>query len=95
MFLDEIQIIDDWSIACKTLRRHNCSLFITGSNSKLLSREFTKELSGRYVAFRIRPFVYKELYDYVKELHKEISTTDYLIWGGFPKRIEFDTLKNI
>lgn len=93
VFLDEIQIIDDWSIACKTLRRHNCSLFITGSNSKLLSREFTKELSGRYVAFRIRPFVYKELYAYAKELHKEISTTDYLIWGGFPKRIEFDTLE--
>ena len=63
VFLDEIQTIDNWSIACKTLRKHNCSLFITGSNSKLLSREFTKELSGRYVAFHIRPFVYRELYE--------------------------------
>ena len=93
VFLDEIQVIDDWSIACKTLRRHNCSLFITGSNSKLLSKEFTKELSGRYVAFRIRPFVYKELDAYAKELHKTISITDYLVWGGFPKRIEFDSLE--
>lgn len=82
VFLDEIQVIDDWSIACKTLRRHNCSLFITGSNSKLLSKEFTKELSGRYVAFRIRPFVYKELDAYAKELHKTISITDYLVWGA-------------
>lgn len=56
VFLDEIQTIDNWSIACKTLRKHNCSLFITGSNSKLLSREFTKELLGRYVVFHIRPF---------------------------------------
>lgn len=93
VFLDEIQTIDNWSVACKTLRKHNCSLFITGSNSKLLSREFTKELSGRYVAFHIRPFVYRELYKYGKELNKEISLTDYLVWGGFPKRIEFDSLE--
>ena len=93
VFLDEIQTIDNWSLACKTLRKHNCSLFITGSNSKLLSREFTKELSGRYVAFHIRPFVYRELYEYGKELNKDISLTDYLVWGGFPKRIEFDSLE--
>jgi uncharacterized protein len=93
VFLDEIQTIDNWAIACKTLRRHNCSLFITGSNSKLLSREFTKELSGRYISFRIRPFVYKELEAYAKELGKSINTTDYLVWGGFPKRIEFDSME--
>lgn len=91
LFFDEIQTLDGWQDACKTLRLHNCSLFITGSNSKLLSGEFTKELSGRYVAFRIRPFVYKELVAYGKELGKEISVTDYLVWGGFPKRIEFDS----
>ncbi len=91
VFLDEIQTIEDWQIACKTLRRHNCSLFITGSNSKLLSREFTKELSGRYVSFRIRPFVYKELLEYAKELEKNITVTDYLIWGGFPQRVEFNS----
>lgn len=91
VFLDEVQVVNEWAIACKTLRRHNCSVFITGSNSKLLSREFTKELSGRYVSFRVRPFVYKELVAYGKELKKDISITDYLVWGGFPKRIEFAT----
>ncbi len=91
VFLDEVQTIDDWATACKTLRRRGCSVFITGSNSKLLSREFTKELSGRYVSFRIRPFVYSELKEYAEELRKEVSISDYLIWGGFPKRIEFDT----
>lgn len=89
VFLDEVQEIDDWSSACKSLRRENCSVFITGSNSKLLSNEFTKELSGRYVAFRIRPFVYKEICEYAKELGVDVSITDYLVWGGFPKRIEF------
>ena len=53
IFLDEIQNLENWQEACKTLRLENNSVFITGSNSKLLSREFTKELSGRYVSFRI------------------------------------------
>lgn len=93
LFFDEIQMIDGWQDACKTLRLYDCSVFITGSNSKLLSGEFTKELSGRYVSFRIRPFVYKEIVEYAKELGKEVTVTDYLIWGGFPKRFEFDTLE--
>ena len=91
IFLDEVQLVDEWQDACKTLRLYDNSIFITGSNSKLLSREFTKELSGRYVSFRIRPFVYKEILEYTKELEKKCSITDYLIWGGFPKRFEFDT----
>ena len=57
LFLDEIQNVSGWNEACRTLRLLNCSVFISGSNSKLLSREFTKELSGRYVSFRIRPRV--------------------------------------
>lgn len=91
VFLDEVQRVKDWAAAVRTLRLRDCSVFISGSNSKLLSREFTKELSGRYVAFRVRPFVYKELAAYGRQLGKEISISDYLVWGGFPKRIEFDT----
>ncbi len=91
LFFDEIQVLDGWQAACKTLRLYNYSVFITGSNSKLLSSEFTKELSGRYVAFRIRPFVYKEIAEYCKELGKSAEVADYLVWGGFPKRFEFDS----
>lgn len=91
VFLDEVQEIEDWASAVRSLRRENCSVFVTGSNSKLLSKEFTKELSGRYVSFRVRPFVYKELQEYARELGKNVSVSDYLIWGGFPKRIEFST----
>ena len=87
VFLDEVQNLPDWNEACKTLRLHGCSLFITGSNSKLLSREFTKELSGRYVSFQIHPFIYKELAEYASQLNKTVSITDYLIWGGFPGRL--------
>ena len=93
VFLDEVQEINGWQFACRSLRRENCSVFITGSNSKLLSKEFTKELSGRYVSFRIRPFVYKELIEYAAQLGREMTITDYLVWGGFPKRLEFSTLE--
>lgn len=94
LFFDEIQELENWQEACRTLRLYDNSVFITGSNSKLLSGEFTKEFSGRYVSFRIRPFVYKELTMYAKELGKEVSISDYLVWGGFPKRLEFDSLES-
>ncbi len=92
LFIDEIQELKGWQEACKTLRLYQNSVFITGSNSKLLSGEFIDELSGRYVSFRVRPFVYKEIKKCAKELRKEVSVTDYLVWGGFPNRFEFDSL---
>ncbi len=102
LFLDEIQEMNQWSKICKTLRLENCSIFITGSNSKLLSREFTLELSGRFVSFKVRPFVYKEIVEYSKELGKEANMMDYIIWGGFPNRFnknskeeEIDYLNNL
>ena len=102
LFLDEIQEMNQWSKICKTLRLENCSIFITGSNSKLLSREFTLELSGGFVSFKVRPFVYKEIVEYSKELGKEANMMDYIIWGGFPNRFnknskeeEIDYLNNL
>ena len=88
VFLDEVQNVEAWNEAARTLRLCNISLFITGSNSKLLSREFTRELSGRYVSFRIRPFVYREAKEYADQLGRRFEISDYLIWGGFPAALE-------
>lgn len=88
VFLDEVQNVEGWNEAARTLRLYNASLFITGSNSKLLSREFTKELSGRYVSFRIRPFVYREAKEYADQLGRRFELIDYLVWGGFPAALE-------
>lgn len=88
VFLDEVQLVKDWNLACRSLRLENLSLFITGSNSKLLSSEFTKELSGRYVSFGVKPFIYKEIVEYASQLGKTYTISDYLVYGGFPKIIE-------
>ena len=89
VFLDEVQQVDGWNIACRSLRLENLSLFVTGSNSKLLSKEFTKEFSGRYVSFNIRPFVYREICEYAQQTGNSRTVTDYIIYGGFPKTLEF------
>ena len=95
VFLDEVQLVDGWNIACRSLRLENLSLYISGSNSKLLSKEFTKELSGRYVSFCVRPFVYKEICAYASQLGKSYAISDYLLYGGFPKVIEFSDKSSI
>jgi len=89
LFIDEIQNMPQWVDAVKTLRLEKCSIFISGSNSKMLSKEFINELSGRHVSFQIRPFVYVELKKYAEDLGVEVDILNYLTWGGFPKRLEF------
>lgn len=93
IFLDEIQEVENWQIAVKDLRIDNCSIFITGSNSKLLSGEITKYLSGRFVTVRVRPFVYKEILECTKVNGFAVEPNNYLIWGGFPGRFEVSTLE--
>lgn len=89
VFLDEVQLVENWNIACRSLRLENLSLFITGSNSKVLSKELTKAFSGRYVSFEIRPFIYREICEYARQTGNPRSITEYLIYGGFPKTLEF------
>ncbi len=89
IFLDEVQFIENWQIAVKDLRLGNNSVFVTGSNSKLLSSEILNLLSGRFLDFRIRPFVYKEILELAEQNGTNCNETDYLIWGGFPARFSF------
>ncbi len=90
LFFDEMQSLDGWTYACAELMRKGHSLFVIGSDHDCLSEALSKELNGKYVSFHVRPFVYKEILEYAKELQKDISVDDYLIWGGFPKRFELD-----
>lgn len=98
IFLDEIQKVDKFEEAINSLRAsfENVSIFITGSNSKLLSNELSSVLSGRYVLFNIYPLNYKEYIELTKKDGKnEDSFWDYLKWGGLPNRCQFNDEDNI
>ena len=93
LFFDEIQMVDDWEKAINSFKATlNVSIFITGSDSKLLSGEFATLLSGRYVSFKVFPFSFKEVID-LKELTDirdiEDAFNDYILWGGLPQRFDF------
>ncbi len=93
LFFDEIQMVDEWEKVINSFKATlNVSLFITGSNSKLLSGELATLLSGRYVSFRISPFSFSEVVELKNLTDKnDISEefNEYLFWGGMPQRFEF------
>ncbi len=93
IFLDEIQHITDFEKALASFRATlNVSLFVTGSNSTLLSGELATLLTGRTVEFEILPFSFSELKEYLEINNKPFSEDvffDYLKWGGFPLRFDY------
>ncbi len=86
LFFDEIQNVIDYELVVNSFRAtHNVSIFMTGSNSKLLSGELASHLGGRTVSFRVMPFNFKEFcefFEYKKPVNELFQ--DYIHWGGFP-----------
>lgn len=93
IFLDEIQHVENFEKALASFRAAlDVSLFVTGSNSTLLSGELSTLLTGRTVEFEILPFSFYEMKQYY-ELNRmdwsEDLFSDYLKWGGFPLRFDY------
>ena len=92
IFIDEVQHIKKFEEAIASVRiSYNCSLFITGSNSKLLKGKLQDKLTGRAKEFTIAPFTYKESIEFKKANNIKIDYNDffdYLKWGGMPQRYE-------
>ena len=88
MFFDEIQIVHEFERAINSFRATwDVSIFITGSNAKLLSGELATLLSGRYVSFRVTPFSFVE-YCEIKQIAapSDEDLIEYMNWGGMPQR---------
>ena len=93
IFLDEVQHVKDFEKALASFRATlEVSLFVTGSNSTLLSGELATLLTGRTVEFEILPFSFYEMKQYY-ELNNLYWSEDlfmnYLKWGGFPLRFDY------
>jgi len=99
LFLDEIQNVEDWERFVRTmLDREKIKVFITGSSSKILSKEIATQLRGRSITYNIYPFSFRE-YLRAKNIQysKYLSSSDiarisnaldeYLHAGGYPEAV--------
>ena len=89
VFLDEVQEIKGWEKVVNSLASdYDVDLYVTGSNSRMMSSEISTYLTGRYVSFRIFPLSFEEYLTFRKEytevidVHAELA--DYIRLGGFP-----------
>ena len=97
LFLDEIENVKDYETLINSYREEgNFSIFITGSNSYLLSGELATKLTGRYIEIEMLPLSFYEYIDMKKFLNKKVNENIYLEFeeyvrnGGFPKSLYYD-----
>ena len=91
LLLDEIQNFPSWELLANRLQRQGRNLFLTGSNSNLLSKELATHLTGRHTLAHVFPFSFREFLALEK---RELTTTEkkeklltYAQYGGFPEPV--------
>ncbi len=89
LLFDEIQNVEGFELIINSLRSTNdVSIFITGSNSRLLSGELATFLGGRTISFRIMPFNFAEFCKFKNRQYsnktKQELLKEYMTWGGMP-----------
>lgn len=101
LFIDEIQNVKGFEEVINGFRTEGgYSIFITGSNSYLLSGELVTKLTGRYLEFEMFPLTFDEYEDikkfYGKKINAntEIELNNYILEGGFPRTVQIDNLSD-
>ncbi|SHK42441.1 hypothetical protein SAMN02745248_02513 [Hathewaya proteolytica DSM 3090] len=89
IFLDEIQEVESWEKVVNSLMiDFDVDIYVTGSNSRMMSSEISTYLTGRYIAFRVYPLSFEEylefrkIYNNVGDIKEEFA--NYIRLGGFP-----------
>lgn len=100
LFIDEIQNVDSFEEVINGYRTDGgYSIFITGSNSYLLSGELSTKLTGRYIEFELYTLSFDEYLEMKKLYNKDINPNtivelnNYILEGGFPRTVQFDDLQ--
>ena len=97
IFLDEIQVVSSWEeVVSSLLVDLDCDIYITGSNSKLLSGELATLIAGRYIQIHVYPFTLSEAKEITQQNGTFVSDDelflDYLRYGGLPLRFSLDEI---
>lgn len=107
LFLDEIQNVNGWEKFARRLADAKYSVWITGSNAKMLSSEVMTTLGGRYLSMEVYPYNFKEFLDVERISYDDISLLatesraavlrawhEYLCWGGLPESVNLAVKRN-
>lgn len=98
LFIDEVQNVFGFESVVHAYAEEGYSIFITGSNSYLLSDEISTKLTGRYLNFETFTLDFSEYLDMKSFFKKDINQDlylefeEYVVNGGFPKTLEFDDI---
>lgn len=97
IFLDEIQVVSGWEeVVSSLLVDVDCDIYITGSNSKLLSGELATLIAGRYIQIHVYPFTLSEAKQMLEQTGKFTSDEElfqnYLKYGGLPMRFSLEEI---
>ncbi len=97
IFLDEIQTVSAWEeVVSSLLVDLDCDIYITGSNSKLLSGELATLIAGRYIQIHVYPFTLSEAKEITQQNGTFVSDDtlflDYLRYGGLPLRFSLEEI---
>lgn len=99
LFIDEVQNVKDYETVINSWREEgNLSIFLTGSNSYLLSGELATKLTGRYIEFNVLPLTLDEFVEIKKFFGKSVPSdsqellNEYIYEGGFPYTVKLDAL---
>ena len=89
LFFDEVQEVQQWEKAINSFRVDlDCDIYVTGSNSKLLSGELATYLAGRYVEFVMYPLSFREFFDFASQQQPDCTVgacfQRYVSYGGMP-----------
>ncbi len=87
LFLDEIQKVISWEKVINSLRASfDCDIYLTGSNSQLLSGELATEIAGRYIEVKVYPFSFSEFLEAINSDHQNLDRdfSTYVEIGGMP-----------
>lgn len=95
LFIDEVQNVIGFESVVQAYVEEGYSVFLTGSNSYLLSDEISTKLTGRYLKFETYTLDFceyldmKKYYDLKIDLDMDVEFNEYILNGGFPKTLEF------
>lgn len=94
VFIDEVQFVDGFEDVVNGLRiDYNCDVYITGSNSKLLSKDINTNMRGRSIEIKVYPLSFAEFYAYYGG-DKRQCFNNYLMYGGLPYLVAENDNKN-